>query len=163
MKKLFLFVLLIPYVCCAQYTVNENIRTTSTVTTFNYVTGYIEIHDQAYFDRLDQITQNIYIENMGYYNKGLDAYNAKDYESAYFYFHKAFYRGFLSRTKVSPDNEVLQNKALYRLLSIVKTANPDRGDVQDAVELVNDECDPTRKKTAREAYNEWKNKRRTSW
>lgn len=150
----------LPFAIHAQYTLNENVRvnSTSTVTTFNHVSGYIEVHDQAYFDRLDHITQQLYKENMEYYNKGLDFYNAKDYESAYFYFNKAFRQGFFSRVKLRPDNEVFQNKALYQLLSILKTHHPNRGDVQDAWELVNDECDPARKKIAVEEYYNYKSK-----
>ena len=160
MRKVLLMFILMPLVIKAQYTVNENIHvsSTSTVTSFNYVTGYIEVHDQAYFERLDHITQQLYMENMEYYNKGLDFYNAKDYESAYFYFNKAFRQGFFSRVKLRPDNEVLQNKALYQLLSILKTPHPNRGDVQDAWELVKDECDPSRRKIANEEYYNYKSK-----
>ena len=130
-----------------------------TVTTYNNITGYIEIRDRDYFDRLDKITQDLYIEHMDYYNKAWDFYQkGEDFESAYFYFNKSFNFNWYSQVKVVPDDEIMQNKALYTLLSILKVENARKDDVVNARELVDDKCDPERKRIAYEAYNSRKKK-----
>lgn len=164
MRKLMLLLLLFiwfPFAIQAQYTLNENVRvnSTSTVTTFNHVSGYVEVRDSAYFNRLDNIVQHLYIENMGFYNKAIDYYNAKDYESAYFYFNKAFHDKF----KVKPGNDVLQNKALYAFLSLLKIANPQWKEIQKMGKEVSKECDPEHKRIAKEAYAEYKKTAKPNW
>jgi hypothetical protein len=39
---------------------------------------------------MDNISRQLYEEHIGYYNKAVDYYNLNNFESAYFYFNKAF-------------------------------------------------------------------------
>lgn len=131
-----------------------------TVTVFNNVTGFIEIRDQAYFDRLDKTVQSLYVEHMGFYNKALNYYDSGQYDMAYFYFNKSFQFGYFSKLKVRPDDEIVQNKAVYTLKSIMRVKDHTPRQVQNAKELVDDHCDPERKEIAYADYNKWKKNRK---
>lgn len=107
-------------------------------------------------------TGGLYEEHLEYFNKGMEYYNAgEDFESAYYYLHKAFLFGRLTRFKVKPSEELLRTKALYMFLSILKIPKykTTREDVHDAKELVDDRCDPSQKKQAYEAYDLWKKRK----
>lgn len=130
--------------------------------------GYIIITDQAVFDSMKNKAKNLYLENIQYYNNGVEYYNKEDFESAYFYFAKAFdfgiFNSFYIKYGVGLKDEIIQNKALYALLSVLKTSDPRKEDIRDARELVSDKCDPERTRIADTAWIEYKEgkKRRKS-
>ena len=95
MKTLLLICLLfLNFLCLGQTYTSYNYHT---VTQFHRVSGYIEIRDAESFERQDAIFQQKYLENMEFYNKAIDYYYTKaDYESALFYFKKAFPKSFFS-------------------------------------------------------------------
>ena len=151
MKNLILLSFLaISIISKAQITVNENIYAYVRTN----VSGYIEVRDQAYYERLDQV----YKDHIEFYNKAMKYYlDSVDFESAYFYFNKAF-SGRFFKNKIQPEDELYQNKVFYTFMSIIRMKNPPN-EVRNCWQLVNDVCDPARKRIAKEEFAKYKRRR----
>lgn len=116
------------------------------------VRGYIEIRDQAYYERLDKT----YKDHIGLYNKAMDYYLDGDFESAYFYFNEVLSGSYFKN--ISRTDKLYQNKIFYTFMSIIRMKNPPN-EVRDCWQLVNDVCDPERKRIAKQEFTKYKHRR----